>query len=58
MLHEWGRGEIPELVHSWDLIVSSEADETLAEVTSNHTSFLIYKPVFQDQGCGVGTQNL
>jgi hypothetical protein len=27
-------------------------------VTSNHTSFLIYKPVFQDQGCGVGTQNL
>ena len=47
MLYEWGRGEIQELVQNWDLIVFSEADVTLAQVTSDHTSFLIWNHCFR-----------
>ena len=37
MLHEWGRGEIQEVVQNCDF---TEGDETLAQVTSNYTSCL------------------
>ena len=37
MLHEWGRGEIQEVVQNCDF---TEGDETLAQVTSNYTAFL------------------
>jgi len=36
MLHEW----VQEIVQSCDFSLFSEGDETLAQVTSNYTSFL------------------
>jgi len=36
MLHEW----VQEIVQSCDFSLFSEDDETLAQVTSNYTSFL------------------
>lgn len=47
MLYEWGREEIQELVQNQDLIVFCEADLMLAQVTSDHTSFLIWNQCFR-----------